>query len=395
MACRNEGKMKKVSGKIRVGAAGILLAGMLAVTGCGEEAGGTALSPTPAGSTGNAEPSLTPAGNADDTQNSENSDVQDMGTDFNEGTGDTENGDASGTSTENEAAGSDVNESDSQGNNYEGLTPADFTIRVADNAGTQSRGTAGQILATGEDLKAISRENIIFYFTNEFKEKVKEKNDELREEGKISDTAGIVLGAANNIYDIELWIGDECIYTGNLKKYLCYEESGFMAWNRLRDWPYYGELTLMDDGGAFGDRTVYLEAAAKLHAFAKLAGLEQESNPIPVTEFGWCYTEQEYFADLDGDGEQENFFYGQSTLLVDGVNYIDQMKYRDNPETEGFFLWDIDPADAYIEIIIWSHGPSNDDYADVYYYDGKALNYAGFLPGVPGEVIQNGDGTVR
>lgn len=277
------------------------------------------------------------------------------------------------------------------------LTPSDLTIRIADNAGTQARGTAGQILATGEDLASISRNNIIFRFTDEFTRQAEERNRLLQEEDNCSESAaGRVLGVEKNVYDIELWIADECIYSGNLRNYLSYEECGFMSedWDYYVDSPYYRALTMMDDGGLSVDPIAYETAAAKIHAFAKATGLEDTSEPITVTELGACRTEQEYLVDLDGDGGMETLFYGQASFMVDGKNHMDQMKYRDNPEQTCFYLWDFNQDDPYLEIAIWNYGPSDDDYMDIYYYDGKELKYAGYLPGAATMVTSDGKGMV-
>ncbi len=278
------------------------------------------------------------------------------------------------------------------------LAPSDLTLRIADNAGTQARGTAGQVLATGEDLVSISRNNIIFRFTDEFTRQAEERNRLLQEEDNCSESpAGRVLGVEKNVYDIELWIADECIYSGNLRDYLAYGECGFMAeyWDYDEDSPYYRVLTMMDDGGMSGDPIGYNIAAAKIHAFAKATGLEDTSEPITLTELGACRTEQEYLVDLDGDGVEECLFYGQASFMVDGRNYMDKMEYRDNPEQTCFYLWDFDQDDPYLEIAIWNLGPSNDDYLDIYHYNGKDLSYIGYLPGPATMVTSDGEGKVR
>lgn len=427
--------MRKLSEKVMLKSVGLLLLGTLAISGCGQEASAGGLSPTPEshmqdGTAGTdpkgtgSTPDVDMKGESGDEKitstpipNGDNDPTPVMNINSNPNPAlDNENtptpisesdstpslaSDSDSTPTPSSASDSDstpspASDGDITPSTSATLTPADFTIRVADNAGTQSRGTAGRILATGEDLEGISPNNIIFYFTDAFKKQVEEKNAALLEEGKLSDTAGRVLGADKNIYDIELWIADECIYTGNLRKYLGYEEQDFMtAGSWEEDSPYYGVLTLMDDGGASVDATAYREVSKKLHAFAQEAGLVMETEPIVLTEPGRCRTEQEYLVDLDGDGTKERILYGQSSLLINGVNYIEQMNYRDNPATDCFYLWDIDPQDGQLEIGIWSYGPSNDDHTHLYSYNKESLEYIGLLPGAADMAVLDGNGKIR
>jgi len=93
--------------------------------------------------------------------------------------------------------------------------------------------------------------------------------------------------------------------------------------------------------------------------------------------------------DLDGDGNNENIYYGLDDFKINGISYKNNIEdvYIDNPNQYSFIITDINKEDAQKEIVLKVDGPSDDPAAHFYTYKntliklGKAeteLNYTSF-----------------
>ena len=127
-------------------------------------------------------------------------------------------------------------------------------------------------------------------------------------------------------------------------------------------------------------------------------------------------TGQNIMVDLNGDGSEEEIRYdvkessdysGYSCVLtVNGTAYeLCEYAAMVTPETESFYVTDMDEYDNSLEIAVLDDGPSA-DYATYFYrYDGSALAFIGEVDGFPfkeqngginGFTGQNGiNGTIR
>lgn len=263
---------------------------------------------------------------------------------------------------------------------YSNLKKSDLAIYEIDSALSENPKRI-EILATGEDMEGISRHNLIFSFTEQYlaASRAKIKN----EENQMNIEIGALLGLPEGKTAIGIWIGDEYICSGSLQPYISYDAIGFVgtAYAYMEYSTYYNRLTFMDNEDARFTKKFTAAAAVKIHAFAEAAGLNQPEESMEIVSPGTYRTEQEYLVDLNGDGKKESLFYGQGSLLIDHKDYRAVMSYRDNPDIDFFFLWDIDPEDGILEIGIWMHGPSSDECTFLYWYDGETLRLAGCIEG--------------
>ena len=255
-----------------------------------------------------------------------------------------------------------------------------------------------RVLATGADLAGISRRNLIFTFSDAFRDAVRAKTEQAGT--AVAEGAGALLGLGAYEKSIGIWIGDECVCKGSLQNVLCGETVGFAAGEADHDGEpsvYAGKLVYADNARA--RESVYFTAAAavKLHAFAEVTGLASGEELVRIRKPGAYRAEQEYMVDLDGDGVEESLFYGGNLLLVDGKNYS---AFLDGDEDNNFFfLWDIDTSDNSLEIGLWRHGDSCSEFTDIYWYNGECLKRTGTLEGPRDkgyrEIAFDGSGTVR
>ncbi len=251
---------------------------------------------------------------------------------------------------------------------YAGRKPSDLEFRLY----------TGEVVLTGEDIEGISDRNLLISLTDEFLNAAAQRIAN-------TDASGIygvrrLLGITENGALLKVFIGDEMICSMPTRDYMSYETEGFMTYNGSPE---------EKEQSSYTDKLVMMKPSAdltevKLHAFAKAAGLLKEAEPVKISEQGVYATDQEYLVDLNGDGVPESLYYGQRELVIDGVNYFGMMKelYYDYPEVDSFCLLDLDKTDGVLELGIWAHGPSNDDWTRLFWYDGETLHKAGDLPGM-------------
>lgn len=125
--------------------------------------------------------------------------------------------------------------------------------------------------------------------------------------------------------------------------------------------------------------------------------------------------------DLDGDGTADEVYYAVSedtqdadgawtgaiptSLTVNGAEFLttDQENafsnydiWPENPDTDYYYLVDLDSSDGYLELAICDYG--SNDYRTTYLfrYDQGSLTYLGAISGLPAdeETVYHGDGTV-
>ena len=85
-------------------------------------------------------------------------------------------------------------------------------------------------------------------------------------------------------------------------------------------------------------------------------------------------------ADLNGDGKKEKISLqikedGPFVLQIAKASVKGRLSY----DVEGFQLVDIDKKDKYVEVAVYTPGPSDDDEYLIYWYDGKAIKEMGHL----------------
>lgn len=237
-----------------------------------------------------------------------------------------------------------------------------------------------RVLATGNDLAAISRRNLIFTFSDAFFATILSGNEQAGMEA--FGSPGALLGLGQYEKSVGIWIGDECICKASLQNILCGSTIGFATKNFDHDGEtsvYAGQLVYADNASARKSKYFTVEAAVKLHAFAEAVGLAWEGEAIRITEPGIYRAEQEYLVDLNGDGVEESLFYGGNLLLVDGKNYSAALDGSEDGDS--FFLWDIDREDGILEIGLWNHGDNCSDYTKIYWYNGECLKETGVVEG--------------
>ncbi len=251
---------------------------------------------------------------------------------------------------------------------YAGRKPSDLEFRLY----------TGEVVLTGEDIEGISEKNLLITLKDEFLNAAAERIAN----ANVSGIYGVrrLLGITENGTLLKVFIGDEMVCSMPTCDYMSYEEEGFMTYNGFLEdkarSSYADKLVMMKPSMDFVE--------VKLHAFAKATGLLTESKPEEIGEQGVYTTDKEYLVDLNGDGTQESLYYGQRKLVINGVNYFGMIKelYYDYPEVDSFCLLDLDKTDDVLEIGIWAHGPSNDEWTRVFWYDGETLRKSGDLPGM-------------
>lgn len=253
-----------------------------------------------------------------------------------------------------------------------GITKSDLTLVTY----------SGTRIATGEDVLSISKDAVLIEFTDAFHEAAAARTR--------SDVRGICafLGINQKTAVLSIMLRDECILQGSaLDDYIlysprpknsCFMHQSYFGENAVRS-RYKNKLVwkkgdLDDDAGEW-----------KLHAFARVVGIEEEEEILQAdANEEICMTEQKYQIDLNGDGVSEVFSYGIKGLIINGCTYpeLQQKICYESADTDNFFLWDFDAEDPYKEILIWDHGPSNDEACLVLRYTKTGeLMECGYLEG--------------
>ena len=88
------------------------------------------------------------------------------------------------------------------------------------------------------------------------------------------------------------------------------------------------------------------------------------------------------FADLDGDGKEEEIYYGADDLRIDGISFRADIweTEQDVPSADIFLVTDIDASDAQRELALRCDGPSNDPETFFYTWKQGRLIVLGSVP---------------
>ncbi|MBQ9119297.1 MAG: hypothetical protein IJY09_04450 [Lachnospiraceae bacterium] len=256
----------------------------------------------------------------------------------------------------------------------------------------------GTLVFDGGDIATVSETNLLFTFNEVFLEEAKQRYQELGAKAGENEVQRM-LGLSSEVTSLQLWYKDECLMEAPILDYMGEANSGItvqsMSNEDLPTTNYEGKLVWMLDENQ-------LAAEETVHAFARIKNKLDETDCEESPGIGKLHlTEQEYLVDLNGDGVKETIFVGGRKFLVNAVDYFALMEdvWNDNMEKCYYTLLDLDESDGMIEIVLCAYGPSADEWAKVFWYDGRNLQVAGALPGSAGlwsdeEWIGDGNGRV-
>ena len=220
----------------------------------------------------------------------------------------------------------------------------------------------------------------------------------------VSMTQTISADSLINMSDNDLWLARNEIYArhgrGFSNEYL---QSYFNACS------WYEKS---EEADAFDESVLSQTEKDNLKVIQEAETAYEQEHPYPKE----YKTGQNIMVDLNGDGSEEEIRYdvkessdysGYSCVLtVNGTAYeLCEYAAMVTPETESFYVTDMDEYDNSLEIAVLDDGPSA-DYATYFYrYDGSALAFIGEVDGFPfkeqngginGFTGQNGiNGTIR
>lgn len=107
---------------------------------------------------------------------------------------------------------------------------------------------------------------------------------------------------------------------------------------------------------------------------------------------------KEVNVDLDGDGEDEQVYYGLDDFRINNVSYKDKIQYKvyeNNPVTSHFIIADIDESDNQKEVVLKVEGPSDDPESYFYTYKGNELFELGSIPSEAKVLDFDGKGSIE
>ena len=111
---------------------------------------------------------------------------------------------------------------------------------------------------------------------------------------------------------------------------------------------------------------------------------EKPNGEKPRERFSQFYqVGDEVSMDLNGDGVKEKIYYGLDDFKINNVSYkkvIQTDVYENTPQTEKYFIVDIDIEDEQREIGLMVNGPSDDLETFFFSYDGEELLQLGSVP---------------
>ena len=185
-----------------------------------------------------------------------------------------------------------------------------------------------------------------------------------------------------NMSDNDLWLARNEIYArhgrGFSNEYL---QSYFNACS------WYEKS---EEADAFDESVLSQTEKDNLKVIQEAETAYEQEHPYPKE----YKTGQNIMVDLNGDGSEEEIRYdvkessdysGYSCVLtVNGTAYeLCEYAAMVTPETESFYVTDMDEYDNSLEIAVLDDGPSA-DYATYFYrYDGSALEFIGEVDGFP------------
>lgn len=162
----------------------------------------------------------------------------------------------------------------------------------------------------------------------------------------------------------------------------------------------------------------FCAGCSALPSSASLSSASSEESPnyirkVPIGE--------EMKADLDGDGSEDTVLYDvipsqqdaegvwtnslPCELTVNGTNFLDLKQenpmapfdyWMEYPETEFYYLVDLDTSDSYLELAITDWGSNDYRSTLLFRYEDGTLTSLGYVSGTPDqqETVYHGDGTV-
>lgn len=198
----------------------------------------------------------------------------------------------------------------------------------------------------------------------------------------VSMTQTISADSLINMSDNDLWLARNEIYArhgrGFTNEYL---QSYFNACS-------WYEKTAETD--AFDESVLSQTEKDNLKVIQEAEKTYADEHPYPKE----YKTGQKVMEDIDGDGREEEIRYdvkesgdyaGYSCILtVNGTSYeLCEYAAMVTPETDCFYVTDINAYDDSLEIAVLDDGPSGDYVTYFYRYDGNTLEFAGEVTGFP------------
>lgn len=198
----------------------------------------------------------------------------------------------------------------------------------------------------------------------------------------VSMTQTISADSLINMSDNDLWLARNEIYArhgrGFTNEYL---QSYFNACS-------WYEKTAETD--AFDESVLSQTEKDNLKVIQEAEKTYADEHPYPKE----YKTGQKVMEDIDGDGREEEIRYdvkesgdyaGYSCILtVNGASYeLCEYAAMVTPETDCFYVTDINAYDDSLEIAVLDDGPSGDYVTYFYRYDGNTLEFAGEVTGFP------------
>lgn len=208
----------------------------------------------------------------------------------------------------------------------------------------------------------------------------------------VSDTKGIPEYYLENFSEHTLWLARNEIYARHGREFT----NAYLA-NYFASCSWYTPTVVAD---AFDENVLSQTEKNNLDKIT----LQEEKLAKAKTYPQSCLFGQEYSYDLDGDGKAETFELNYHedtknsiynvTMILDGDMVIELSSdavYYFYPNTDEYYITDISPHFAGLEIAVMDYGMSDDLVTHFYTFDGE-LHYLGCVGGFPFKEYMNRDG---
>ncbi|MDE7326993.1 MAG: hypothetical protein K2N63_12105 [Lachnospiraceae bacterium] len=223
----------------------------------------------------------------------------------------------------------------------------------------------GEVLVDGKELAQIDGDGRVLRFDKNY------------------DT-GALLGKADRVSSVGIWIDGEYICSGVLQKGAKEGEKEadcFLAIGKNSSGAAYQNCLIYRKGeqGEAGSGSEGVQV--RLRAFAEITGLWNEETE-KICAIGEYEAGKNYRIDLNGNGIDDILYFGEGSLWINGKNFQNEIENRAGIKTEAFILCDIDTGDGIWEIGLWEPDSGPEGRTGLYWYDGECLRLAGSVEGL-------------